>query len=184
MHRLAEGDAGAFDALFHANWDHVFSAALIITKSHQLADDIAQDAFLALWKDRSKMAVIENLKGFLHTSVRFLALKRLRRLKVEDSYVRYLAGRVAPQPVAAEQENSVTFKELQDSLHRGIELLPPQQQRAFRLSREQGLTHEQIGEMMGIGKKTVKDYIVRSIAFLRPYLNEYGSLILAFAFFF
>jgi len=155
---------------------------MVITKSPELADDIVQDTFLALWRDRGRMESIENLKGFLHTSVKFLALKKLRRIRVEHAYAQYLAGKLPAQQVIAEQESAVLLKELQATIQEGITQLPPQQQRAFRLSREQGLTHEQIGEVMGIGKKTVKDYIVRAIAFLRPYLEHSAGLFIIMLF--
>jgi RNA polymerase sigma-70 factor (ECF subfamily) len=176
--RLANGDGHAFDELFHAHWDYVFSSALLLMKSRELANDIAQDTFLALWKNRHTAADIENLKGYLRTHVKFLVYKRFRRMKVEDAYNMYLRYKSTISGSAAEQEEYVELKQLQSSLEQGISQLPPQQRRAFKLSREEGLTHEQISEIMGVSKKTVKDYIVRSIAFLRPYMKRYSGLIL------
>lgn len=176
--RLAEGDSHAFDDLFHQHWDHVYSSALLLMKSRELANDIAQDTFLALWKNRHTASDIENLKGFLRTHVKFLVYKRFRRMKVEDAYTMYLRHKSAVTGAATEPEAYVELKQLQTSLEQGISQLPPQQRRAFKLSREEGLTHEQISEVMGVSKKTVKDYIVRSIAFLRPYMKRYSGLIL------
>jgi RNA polymerase sigma-70 factor (ECF subfamily) len=176
--RLANGDCRAFDELFHEHWDHVYSTAFLLMKSEELANDIAQDTFLALWKNKDNAAGIENLKGFLRTHVKFLVYKRFRRMKVEDAYSIYLRHKSSLATAAAEQEDYVELKQLQISLEKGISQLPPQQRRAFRLSREEGLTHEQISEVMGVSKKTVKDYIVRSIAFLRPYMKRYSGLIL------
>ncbi|MEO8584445.1 MAG: sigma-70 family RNA polymerase sigma factor [Flavitalea sp.] len=182
LQHLAAGDQSAFDELFCLNWDHVYSAALVMTKSPDLADDIAQDAFLAVWKNRYNMCTIQNFKGFLHTSVKFLVHKKLRRMKVEDAYTHYLANKLSSQTNRSEQEESLALKQLQEFLQQGIAQLPPQQQRAFKLSREQGLTHEQISELMGVSKKTVKDYIVRSIAYLRPYAEQYcGFLVFILA---
>ena len=59
-------------------------------KSPEIACDITQDIFLSLWENRQKAAVIENIKGFLYNNVKFLVHKRLRRMKVEDAYSRYL----------------------------------------------------------------------------------------------
>jgi len=173
LQRLAEGDIAAFDDLFYANWDMVYSAALVMTKSPEMAGDIAQDVFLSLWEHRQKAAVIDNLKGFLYVNVKFMVLKRLRRLKVEHAYTQYLISKPSDSRSAGEQECLLDADQLQASIRQGIARLPPQQQRAFRLSREQGLTHEQISELIGVSKKTVKDYIVRSIAFLRQHLAQH-----------
>jgi len=148
-----------------------------MTKSSALADDIAQETFLALWRNRHEAAEIKNLKAFLYTSVKFQVHKVYRRTKVEDAFALYLHHH-SPHTELAEQESSLALKNLQETLQKGIAHLPPQQQRAFRLSREQGLTHDDISKLMGISKKTVKDYIVRSLAFLRPLLDRYELLLI------
>lgn len=178
LQRLSEGDASAFDQLFYANWDHVYSAALLMTKSNDLADDIAQETFLSLWKNRENLSEIKNLKGFLYTSVKFQVHKLFRRMKVEEAFAIYLNHKLSSQSEFAEQETKLALKELESSLNQGIAHLSPQQQRAFKLSREQGLNHDDISKLMGVSKKTVKDYIVRSLAFLRPYLDHYGLIII------
>jgi RNA polymerase sigma-70 factor (family 1) len=178
--RLADGDDSAFDVLFRAYWDHVYSVALLMTKSPDMAEDIGQEVFLGLLKDRTRMAAIENLKGFLYTSVKFMVHKRLRRLSVEEAYAQYISAQFMPGQSVAYAEAAIRLKEIQQSLREGIEKLPVQQRRAFQLSREQGLSHEQISVKMGVSKKTVKDYIVRALAFLRQYLKQYGGMALLY----
>ena len=151
----------------------VYSAALVMIKSSEMAGDIAQDVFLSLWENRQKAITIENIKGFLYNNVKFVVHKRLRRMKVEDAYVQYLAHKSPSTAAANDLENLLAINQLQASIRSGIAQLPPQQQRAFKLSREHGLTHEQISELIGVSRKTVKDYIVRSIAFLRQHLAQH-----------
>ena len=158
----------------------VYSAALIMLRSPEIAGDITQDIFLSLWENRQKAIVIENIKGFLYNNVKFLVHKRLRRMKVEDAYTQYLKYKEATAITPREPENLLTASQLQASIQQGIAQLPPQQQRAFRLSREQGLTHDQISQMIGVSNKTVKDYIVRSLAFLRQHLAQHLRLLLFF----
>ncbi|HEX5025700.1 MAG TPA: sigma-70 family RNA polymerase sigma factor [Agriterribacter sp.] len=178
LKRLSEDDRLAFEQLFYSHWDMVYSTALVMTKVPEMAGDIAQDVFLSLWENRQKAAVIENIKGFLYTSVKFLVHKRLRRIKVEDAYTQYLGHKSSKVGDTHEVESSVTTKQLQSSIRNSVAQLPPQWQLAFKLSREQGLTHEQIGEVMHISRKTVKDYIVRSMAYLRQHLAHYMKVII------
>lgn len=179
---LSQGDECAFDKLFHAHWDHVYSAAYYLTKSPEMADDIAQETFLALWRNRDEVTEITNLKGFLYTSVKFQVLKQFRRMKVEDAFAIYIKRHQATHTGIADHESNLDLKSLHQTLQQGISQLSPQQQRAFKLSREQGLTHDDISKLMGVSRKTVKDYIVRSLAFLRPLLDHY-ELLLIFIFF-
>jgi RNA polymerase sigma-70 factor (family 1) len=170
---LAAGDTLAFEQLFRYYWDPVFSFAFVMMKDAQLADDIAQDVFVDCWKQREKMGDVQSLKGYLFNSVKFAVHKRLRRMKVEEAYLHYQAGRPAATDGTMAE---VQLRDLQRLLEEGVSQLPPQQQRAFRLSREQGLKHEEIAEQMGVSPKSVKDYIVRAIAFLRIHLGRHIDL--------
>ncbi len=58
--------------------------------------------------------------------------------------------------------DQVTFRELDQLVKEGVQQLSPQQQRAFRLSRMQGLTHDEIAAEMQISRATVKEHIVKS----------------------
>jgi RNA polymerase sigma-70 factor (ECF subfamily) len=166
--------------LFQANYDMVYSTALVMLKSPEIAGDIAQEVFLSLWEKRSKAAGIENIQGYLCNNVKFLVYKRLRRMKVETAYAQYLKYKASSAAAPIESENTLAASQLQDFVRQGIAQLPPQQQRAFRLSRENGLSHDQIGQLIGVSKKTVKDYIVRSMAFLRQHLAQHLRLLLFF----
>ena len=180
LKRLSEDDRAAFEELFVSNYDMVYSAALVMLKSPEIAADIAQDIFLSLWENRQKAIVIGNIKGFLYNSVKFKVHKQLRRTKVEEAYTQYLKYKESTALACSELDDLLTFNQLQASIQQGIAQLPPQQHRAFRLSREQGLSHDQIGEVLGVSKKTAKDYIVRSIAFLRQHLAQHLRLLLLF----
>ncbi|WP_295124780.1 sigma-70 family RNA polymerase sigma factor [uncultured Chitinophaga sp.] len=170
--QMATGSEPAFCRLFDIYWNKVYATALLLTKSPVMAQDIAQEVFLQLWQRREQAMDIEKLEGFLFISARNLVFKKMSRLKLEDAYQQYLSG----QPVnAAQHAGEVTeFKELHSIVEAGICKLPPQQQKAFRLSREGGLSHEEISLQMGVSRGAVKDYIVRSISFLRKYLSEHA----------
>jgi RNA polymerase sigma-70 factor (ECF subfamily) len=172
---MAAGSENAFCKLFDHYWNKVYASALVLTKSPQLAQDISQEVFLQLWQNREKALEIKNLDGFLFISARNLIFKKMSRMKLEDAYQHYLSSRLTT--AADEVEIPAELKELQSLVEAGIRKLPPQQQKAFRLSRENGLTHEEISRQMGVSRAAVKDYIVRSIAFLRKYMHEHALLL-------
>lgn len=174
LQEMAAGSDAAFCKLFDQYWDRVYTTALVITKSPQMAQDVAQEVFLQLWQYREKAAAIQKLDGFLFISARNLIFRKLNRLKMEDAYQYYLSCQFADD--VRDAGSPAELKELQHIVETGISRLPPQQQRAFRLSRETGLSHEEISHHMGVSRAAVKDYIVRSIAFLRKYLREHALL--------
>ena len=175
-------ERNAFETMFRENWDMVYSISFAMVKSQAIAEDIAQDVFLSLWENRQKISGVQNVKAFLNTVTKFTVLKRLRRIKVEEAFKQYQAYRSFLNIEIANQEDILTLKHINNSIQKGISELPPQQQRVFKLSREQGLSHEEIGETIGVSKKTVKDYIVRSLAFLRQHLQNDLLIFLALMF--
>ncbi|WP_343305487.1 sigma-70 family RNA polymerase sigma factor [Chitinophaga niabensis] len=174
LQEMAAGSEDAFCRLFDHYWNRVYTSAMVLTKSSQMAQDIAQEVFLQLWQNREKAADIQKLDGFLFISARNLIFKKMSRLKLEEAYQHYLTYQARLE--SGDTSVSTEFKELQTLVELGISQLPPQQQKAFRLSRERGLSHEEISFQMGVSRAAVKDYIVRSLAFLRKYLREHALL--------
>lgn len=170
--RMAAGEEEAFNLLFNKYWDKVYSTVLVLTKSNLLAEDIAQEVFLRMWQNRHKTDIIDNLEGFLFITARNLIYNKLSRLKLEQAYTNYLKYQL---PLSeSDTETETEFRQLKTILEEGMRQLPPQQQKAFRLSRENGLSHEEISLRMGVSRGTVKDYIVKAIAFLRKYLHDHA----------
>ena len=173
--RMAAGEEDAFNQLFNIYWDKVYATALVLSKSSQLAEDIAQEVFLRLWQNRGRTDTIENLEAFLFITARNLIYNRLSRIKLEIAYNNYLQYQFTT--LDKDIEARAELRQLREIIAAGIGQLPPQQQKAFRLSREEGLNHEAISRQMGVSRATVKDYIVKAIAALRKYLQEHATLL-------
>lgn len=172
---MAAGEEDAFNQLFNIYWDKVYATALVLSKSSQLAEDIAQEVFLRLWQNRGRTDTIENLEAFLFITARNLIYNRLSRIKLEIAYNNYLQYQFST--LDKDIEARAELRQLREIIAAGICQLPPQQQKAFRLSREEGLNHEAISRQMGVSRATVKDYIVKAIAALRKYLQEHATLL-------
>lgn len=172
LSRLALGDAEAFTILFNHYWPRIYSSILVISKSPSIAEDIAQEIFTRLWKDHQKAADIRDLASYLFIAARNKVLNRLARTDVETAYQSYMLYQEPDKP------DQLTYRELDALVQTGIQQLPPQQQRAFRLSRIQGMTYEQIAAEMQISRGTVKEHIVKALAAMRQFLkaNGYTSL--------
>ena len=182
---LASGDQHAYKAIFEHYWDPVYSTALLLTKSPDIAEDIAQDIFTMVWEKRSGMGAVERFEGFLFVAARNMIYTRLRKLASGDAYRQHI------QHFFREQDETwangrAEFKELESTILEAIQQLPPQQQKAFKLSRFEGMRHEDIAVTMGVSRITIKSYIVQAIATLRKTLDNHpsGVLITYWIFFF
>ena len=168
LDRLTAGDPDAFTIIFNHYWPRIFSSMLVISKSPSIAEDIAQEIFARLWKDREKANAIRDLSAYLFIAARNKVLNSLSRMDVETAYRNYMLHKESGKA------DQVSYRELDKLVQEGVQHLSPQQQRAFRLSRLDGLTHEQIAAEMQISRATVKEHIVKALAALRQHLKAHG----------
>ena len=175
---IAAGDQYAYEAVFDRYWDPIYSTALLLTKSPALAEDVAQDVFAVLWEKRAGLVAVEKLEGFLFITARNMIYTRFRKLASSEAYRRYVLQSEADGEIRRADEQA-EFRELEQAIMRAIRQLPPQQQKAFKLSRFEGMRHDEIATAMGVSRVTIKSYIVQAIASLRKALanNPSGAMV-------
>jgi RNA polymerase sigma-70 factor (ECF subfamily) len=157
MQLVAGGDARAFEAIYERHATAAFSLAYRICGVHAAAEEIAQEAFLAIWRsgaryDRSRGSVRTWVLGVVHNR----AIDMLRRTTVHER-------RRTADPQAAERleapertEAEVARREEARSMRKLIDDLPGDQRRVIELAYFGGFTHEQIASMLELPLGTVK----------------------------
>lgn len=179
--RLATGDASALQELFQELYDPLWRSVMRMVGDEALARDFAQESFIRIWERREALDPALSLKALLYRTVRNLALNALRddqtrRVLLRDSASAFRA--VLPSaPVSAEAR--LTAHELAEQLQRCINELPPRQREALCLSRFDGLSHEEIAEVMGCAPRTVNNHLVRALEQLRNRLAKLGTIVTA-----
>lgn len=163
---ITQGDQHAYQAIFEKYWDHIYKAALLLCKSTVLAEDIAQDVFTIVWEKRHTLPDIEKFEGFLFITARNLIYTRMRKLASDKAYRQYIQH-YFQEDTPESVHDQMAFRELEHTIARSIQNLSPQQQKAFTLSRFQGLQHKEIAGKMGLSHLTIKSYIVQTIVTLR-----------------
>jgi len=171
--RIATGDHLAYREIFERYWNKVYAIGLRLSKSPELAKDLAQETFIKIWNNRDKLPAVTNFSAFLFTVARHLAIDHLRK-KVfttnnEDYLVEYFSDETIPPHEKAE------YKELEKLLNSAVNNLPTQLQQVFRLSRFEGLSHAEIALRMNITRITSKSYMVRALYAIRKYLSQYNN---------
>jgi RNA polymerase sigma-70 factor (family 1) len=178
LEKVVLGDQAAYKGLFAHYWDQVYAVALLFTKHPQLAEDMTQDVFARVWIKRATLGEVDNFNSWLFITARNLIYDKLRVTTFSGTYDEYLASLC--NDTAALPDEQLEAKELEVIIHKGIHHLPPQQQTAFKLSRFQGLSHEEIAAQMGVSRESVKSYMVRSIASLRKFVKQYAATLHSF----
>ncbi|OJW03193.1 MAG: hypothetical protein BGO52_02170 [Sphingobacteriales bacterium 44-61] len=171
LQRLAAGEQDAFRQVFEQYWDQVYAVGLKISKSPELAKDLAQETFMKLWHQRAQLNAVTNFRAYLNVLSRNLAIDHLRKKVFTADNEDYLLNYF--HEGAAMLTGDAEYKELEQILSEAVNQLPPQMQQVFRLSRFEGLSHAEIAARMNITLVTSKSYMVRALAAIRKHLSRY-----------
>ena len=175
--RLASSDETAFGALFDAYKGPFYATAFKMTRSADAAEEIVQEVFIALWDKRIQVASARNPIGYLvtilHNSIyahfRLIVQERKLKQKMTDG------NRGAEEnPVEA----LLLAKENRALLQAVIGQLPPQQQLIYRLSKQEGLSREEIADKLNISPNTVRNHLSAAVEFIRTYLKKRSSALI------
>jgi RNA polymerase sigma-70 factor (family 1) len=169
-------DQEAFKELFFDFYPSLCVFAQRYISSPATCEDIVQDTFFNLWKNRKKIKITSSFRNLLVTSVRNNCTDYLRKQSVRQGYAeRQSASGIANVPTP---ETIYTINELEEMLRRALERLPGNVRRAFELNRFEKMTYNQIAEEMSVSPKTVEAYISKALSVLRDELNDYLPLVL------
>src|SRR5687768_3040708 len=123
--RVAGGDDySAFEKIFRSSYKSLCTFANRIVRSHELAEEIVDDVFCNLWKNRARIQITASFRSYLITSVRNKSLDCLRKRKNEKNSVLETASSVpCRQSIAYE---NMAFEELSHRIETAIQELPKQ----------------------------------------------------------
>lgn len=164
--RIADGDAAAFEALFHAYYDRLSDYAESYVRSAHAAEEIVDDVFLALWSNRARLAELRgSVASYLYVAVRNRALSQLRRRQTEQRYLERTGAGQEHEAAerASEVEDTVRSRELFALAERAIEALPTRARETYLLFYRQGRSYAEIAQIMGISVRTVENQLARSL---------------------
>lgn len=157
MQLIAGGDPRAFEVVYERHCTAVFSLAYRICGVRPAAEEVAQEAFLAIWRsgaryDRTRGSVRTWLLGVVHNR----AIDTLRRTTVHER--RRAADERAAETLEAPERTEVEAARHEEarSIRLLIDELPDDQRRVIELAYFGGFTHEQIAGMLDAPLGTVK----------------------------
>lgn len=167
-------DQEAFKELFFDFYPALCVFAGRYISSPEACEDIVQDTFFYLWKNRKKIEISSSFKNLLITSVKNNCTDYLRKQSVRQHHV----GIQVTSATTDTPEVIYTIGELEEMLHTALKQLPENVRRAFELSRFGNMTYNQIAEEMSVSPKTIEAYISKALSVLRAELKDYLPLVL------
>lgn len=179
--RLREGSKDAFRTLYDRYGLKIHRFAFSYLKSEHDAEELVQEVFLKLWDKKAMLDSSLNIRSFIFKIAVNTIYDFIRRKNVEKAFHDFTLGNVE---YANETWHEVVYNDMLGQIQGLIEKMPSQRQKIFNLSKEQGLTNDEIAESLGLSKRTVENQIYRATAFLKKNLNLDSSIAVLFFYLF
>lgn len=177
MLAFQQGDEHAFDLIVEEYQGTVFSMFRRLLGPHALIEDLAQEAFVRLYKAKDRYQPSGKLATFLYRITYNLALNRIRDDKRKPTSILPRAEDGAPLPLEdANSEAPETSTHDQDwavLIGNALKDLPENQRAALVLQHYDGLDLVEIGEVLQISPKAAKSLLHRAREKMRSLLQPY-----------
>lgn len=171
---VATGDQKAFEQLFFRYKDRVYTIALTYTENRVIAEEVVQDVFVRVWKNRHKLKEIDAFSSWVHVIARNRALTALQKIAREGERREELISYLPTEVSNAEEKVQANYME--ELLETALTRLSPQQRKVFVLSRLQGHSRKEVAEMLNLAPATVSVHLTIALRTIRAFLTNHLEL--------
>lgn len=171
---LREGSEPAFRKLYDTYQKDIYAYSLSLLKSEAKAKDNLQDVFLKVWLNKEKLDPELSFKSFVFTITRNLAFNTLSK----SASTRKLREAVfyKSQKMSSPADRQLMEAHYQELKQQAVDELSPRCKRVFEMSRNRGMTHQEISEELGVSRQTVKNQITSALSKIKEFLLLHGDM--------
>ncbi len=172
IHRIAEGDALAFDAFYGASVGVLYAMGMRMLQHPEDVEELLQDVYMKIWQDAGQYDARRGAPlAWAITITRNRAIDRIRsnarRSNLQDAAAKETDPAVAAPPAADHAESS-------RAVHDSVSSLAPEVRETVELAYFGGLSQSQIARKLSVPLTTVKSRIRTAMTRLRQTLKPYA----------
>ena len=179
LERIRKGDESGFEELVKDHTGEVVGLAWRLVGNRVDAEDLAQEAFLRLYRSLPNFRGESRISTWLYRTTTRLAIDHLRRERIKRKLFFFRRDNDAPDPVelACDPGNNpdrdFQSQQAMQTLRRSLSKLSSRQQVIFTLRHYEGLALKEIAAHLGLQTGTVKAHLHRAVTQLRKDLVDY-----------
>jgi RNA polymerase sigma-70 factor (family 1) len=168
--RIRNDSRDAFKLLYDRYNKKIYYFSLRYLCSAEEAEELVQSVFISIWEHRKSLDESLTVKSYIYrSSVNYI----YNYLKKKAIRTRFIESELQKDEIFSNQTwDQVLLHDLEKSINGVIESLSPQQQKIFRLSRYEGLSHEKIAKELDLSVRTVENQIYRALSIIRERLKD------------
>ncbi|MDR3309514.1 MAG: RNA polymerase sigma-70 factor [Tannerella sp.] len=170
-------DEEAFRIIFYRFFSPLCVFSMRYIRQKETCEDIVQETFLKIWKNRQSLEIRTSSRNLLITAVKNSCIDYLRK---QESEYRRQEQYNPDDDLTDSPEDIYSAAELEQILHAALAKLPDNIRTVFEMNRFEGKTYAKIAEEQNISVKTVESYMTKSLKLLRIELKDFMPLIILF----
>ena len=181
--KLRDSNHVAFRCLFQTYYQRLFLFACKFV-DEDIANDLVQDCFLELWKNRKKTEITTSFSSWLFTVVKNRCFKYLKQESKKTGNQDNYGLKLKEEELIffIHSEKSILEFEVKERIQKVLEQLPPKCSEVFNESRFKGLSNKDIADKYGISLKAVEKHISKALKSFREEFKDLPIVLLAFLF--
>lgn len=178
---LIQGDKKAFELFYGFYRPQLYGYVFKLVRSHEVSQEIFQDIFIRLWKQREQIDPQQSVRSYLYTIAQNLVYDYYKKVasdrnKLETFKLYYTST----------SENNIeellAFKEVRDHLDTILAIIPEKCRQVYVLCKLEGRSYQEVANMLNISISTVNNHIVKASGIIKN--NWKSDVLYLFLFFF
>jgi RNA polymerase sigma-70 factor (ECF subfamily) len=176
--RAHRGEVVAFDALVRSHQSFVFALSLRLLCNEDEARDVVQDVFVKVWRNLGRYDPRRKFTTWLYAITTNLCLDRLRSAKRKAQTISSNAALHNDLAIPGERdlESEISNGELAGIIRKLTERLPERQRIVFTLRDLQDLSVEEVVEITGLSRESVKSNLYCARERIRTLLAKHYKI--------
>lgn len=169
-----EGDLSAWEEIFNLYYDDLYGYGLKLSKRPELTKDCIHELFVVLWDRREHLADVKSIKAYLLASLRRSVLKKITRRRKyfeDDTDPLENASEIQFSPEVLLIKDEVKA-DMMEALYKALDDLPSRQKEVLYLKYFNGMTYDEIEDILSIKYQSIKNHIYRAISNLRDIMGD------------
>lgn len=176
---LKQGSQEAFKSLYDLYARRLYAFCMEYTKSREDTEEIVQDAFIWLWRNKENIRQEATIKSLLFLRVKHFLINAWRarvNTPIFEDYVDYINS------LPADSRDHLEYMDFRDTVMSIIDQLPKTQSKVVKMSRLEGFKNKEIAEKLRLSEQTVKNALSMGLKFLKERLGTIEMLVLCVLF--
>jgi RNA polymerase sigma-70 factor (ECF subfamily) len=170
--KIKEGDIQAFERIFRHYYTPLYLYAFSITGHRETSEEIVQETFYIIWKEKENIQILHSVKSYLYKSVKNRSLQYLEHRHVHEQYRANMLSQTDLTTESAPDE-LLELKELEEILKQTLRRLPERCRNIFFMHRMNGQKYKEIAATLSISVKTVEADMTKAYRTLRKEVDKY-----------